>query len=145
MARGAGRASGRNELSDELPALLARLRASGKPRDALVGSLKGLATVLEHAPQDTAVLGSSGSDLAAALAAPALLTSRQPDVRMYTGTCLANLLRIYAPATPYEDVELEARHRHEEKRVPCAVPVPTLCWLLLCHRQATNPPPDCCC
>ncbi|KAL1508360.1 hypothetical protein AB1Y20_004470 [Prymnesium parvum] len=74
---------------------------------ALVGKLKKLADELaEHEQSEF----SDRDFLAActeALSSQKLLRHRDPDVRLLTACCLADLLRIYAPETPFDDGRLK--------------------------------------
>lgn len=67
--------------------------------------LRVLAGLLEQLPQDVEALGphSAREALLKALHDTAILHSKQKDVRMYAAACFAQLLRIYAPETPYEE------------------------------------------
>lgn len=71
--------------------------------------LRVLAGLLEQLPQDVQTLGSSQARevLLDALSDKAILHSKQKDVRMYAAACFAQLLRIFAPETPYADKQLE--------------------------------------
>ncbi|KAF8072944.1 ATXR2 [Scenedesmus sp. PABB004] len=92
--------------AEELARLAPRLR-SGAGRDGLAKALKAIAALLERAPQDVAALGAARRPLEEGLAERAVLGSKHKDVRMYAAVCLAHMLRIYAPDTPYADKELE--------------------------------------
>lgn len=71
--------------------------------------LRVLAGLLEQLPQDAAALGSAKAReaLLHCLSDRGVLHSKQKDVRMYAAACFAQLLRIYAPETPYEEKQLE--------------------------------------
>jgi hypothetical protein len=71
--------------------------------------LRTLAGLLEQLPQDVEALGSSKARdvLLEALSDRSILHSKQRDVRMYAAACFTQLLRIYAPDTPYDDKQLE--------------------------------------
>lgn len=71
--------------------------------------LRVLAGLLEQQPQDVGALGSSKARdvLMESLCDKAILHSKQKDVRMYAAACFAQLLRVYAPDTPYDDKQLE--------------------------------------
>jgi hypothetical protein len=73
--------------------------------------LRALAGLLEQLPQDVGALGSSKARdvLLESLCDKTILHSKQKDVRMYAAACFAQLLRIYAPDTPYDDKQLEVR------------------------------------
>jgi sister-chromatid-cohesion protein PDS5 len=73
--------------------------------------LRVLAGLLEQLPQDLGALGSAKARevLLESLSDRAILHSKQKDVRMYASACFAQLLRIYAPETPYDDKQLEVR------------------------------------
>lgn len=73
--------------------------------------LRVLAGLLEQLPQDLGALGSAKARevLLESLGDRAILHSKQKDVRMYASACFAQLLRIYAPETPYDDKQLEVR------------------------------------
>jgi hypothetical protein len=74
--------------------------------------LKVLAGLLEQLPQDVKALGPhpAREALLKALHNTSILHSKQKDVRMYAAACFAQLLRIYAPETPYEEQkQLEVR------------------------------------
>lgn len=75
--------------------------------------LRVLAGLLEQLSQDVEALGPhlAREALLKALHDTAILHSKQKDVRMYAAACFAQLLRIYAPDTPYEEQkQLEVRH-----------------------------------
>ena len=40
--------------------------------------------------------------------------TRVQDVKLYAAQCLAYLLRVYAPETPYDDEQLKVRHRRKD-------------------------------
>jgi hypothetical protein len=73
--------------------------------------LRVLAGLLEQLPQDVGALGSAKARevLLESLSDRAILHSKQKDVRMYASACFAQLMRIYAPETPYDDKQLEVR------------------------------------
>ncbi|WIA29168.1 hypothetical protein OEZ86_011679 [Tetradesmus obliquus] len=92
---------------EDLARAVSKLRSNLKSRDVVLKHLKLAAGVLEKAPQDVAALGSAAAGLAALLIDKHILGSKHKDVRMYAAVCLAHMLRVYAPDTPYEDKELE--------------------------------------
>lgn len=71
--------------------------------------LRVLLKLLDQLPQDAAGLGTATEReaLLECLHDRAILHSKQKDVKMYAAACFAQLLRIYAPDTPYEDKQLE--------------------------------------
>jgi len=73
----------------------------------MVKQLKLAAQALEHLPQEVSVLGSARQVLEEVLVDKHVLGSKHKDVRMYLAVCLAHMLRIYAPDTPWEDSRLE--------------------------------------
>lgn len=95
--------------SDELASACRKLKGSTKSKDALVKSLKQIAGIVEKAPQDACALGQARDEVVHALAQKQLLHHTDKDVKLYLASCLAHLLRIYAPETPYEDPTLVVR------------------------------------
>lgn len=75
--------------------------------------LRVLAGLLDQLPQDVNALGPAKDRdvLLDSLCEKAILHSKQKDVKMYAAACFAQLLRIYAPETPYEDKQLEVSVR----------------------------------
>jgi hypothetical protein len=95
------------DVSRQVARCVPKLRGSSK-----ASQLKVLAGLLEQVPQDVASLGpgSARDALLEALSERPILHSKQKDVRMYAAACYAQLLRIYAPDTPWgDDKQLEVR------------------------------------
>lgn len=88
------------EHAPQIARAVAKLKGSSKN-----SQLRVLAGLLEQLPQDVQALGSAKAQqvLLDALSDRAILHSKQKDVRMYAAACFAQLLRIYAPETPYQD------------------------------------------
>jgi sister-chromatid-cohesion protein PDS5 len=107
---------------EDLGRAVTKLRSNLKSRDVVLKHLKLAAGVIEKAPQDVAALGSAGAGLAALLINKNILGSKHKDVRMYAAVCLAHMLRIYAPETPYEDKELEVGSRQQHSHGTACMP-----------------------
>ncbi|KIZ01094.1 putative Sister chromatid cohesion like protein PDS5 [Monoraphidium neglectum] len=75
--------------------------SSTKSKDALIKGLKQLVSILESAPQDVEALGRGGDELPRTVAS--LLHHSDKDVKLYVAVCVVNMLRIWAPDTPFDD------------------------------------------
>jgi hypothetical protein len=100
-----------------LVALCKRIGAS-KGKDALIKALKQLSSALEALPQDADALGRAKGEVPRALAGLAG-QGLDKDVRIYLAVCTVHMLRIWAPATPYED---EPERLEVRRRACCARP-----------------------
>lgn len=74
--------------------------ASTKTKDALVKSLKQLVSILEACTQDVEALGRGKDELPRTVLH--LLQHADKDVKLYLAVCIVNMLRIWAPETPYD-------------------------------------------
>jgi hypothetical protein len=75
-----------------------------KTKDALIKSLKQLATALENYPQDVDVLGRAKAELPRALwHLCGQQQTSDKDVKLHLAVCIVHMLRIWAPSTPYDD------------------------------------------
>lgn len=84
-----------------------KLRSNLKSRDTVVKFLKLIAHSLEASPQDVSSLGPAQQTLEEVLIDKNIINSKHKDVRIFAAACMAHMLRIYAPETPYEDRYLE--------------------------------------
>jgi hypothetical protein len=81
---------------------LCRRLATAKGKDTLLKALKALGSTLEALPQDMDALGRGAADeLPGTLFR--LASHSDKDVKLSAAVCIVNMLRIWAPATPYED------------------------------------------
>lgn len=110
------------EAQKQIARCVSKLKGSSR-----TSQLRVLAGLLEQLPQDVEALGPSQARgvLLDALCDKAILHSKQKDVRMYAAACFVQLLRIWAPETPYEDKQLEVGHTEVEGQVllsrpPCS-------------------------
>lgn len=110
------------EAQKQIARCVSKLKGSSR-----TSQLRVLAGLLEQLPQDVEALGPSQARevLLGALADKAVLHSKQKDVRMYAAACFAQLLRIWAPETPYEDKQLEVGHTEMLGRCCRAAPTAT--------------------
>lgn len=92
--------------ADSLARYVQKLRSNLKSRDAAVKCLKSIAILLEALPQDVSSLGSARDALEQVLMDRSIVGSKHKDVRTFAAACMAHMLRIYAPETPYEDSQL---------------------------------------
>eukprot|EP00884_Botryococcus_braunii_P018320 jgi/Botrbrau1/5171/Bobra.0172s0043.2 len=86
--------------------ILAKKLQDKRPKDVLVKLLKEAGQALERLPQDEPSKHISGS-LASVLKKKALLDHADKDVRICCAFCICQLLRVYAPDSPYTDRELQ--------------------------------------
>lgn len=86
-----------------------KLRSNLKSKDTVVKCLKLIAHSLEALPQEVSSLSSAKQTLEEVLIDKTVLNSKHKDVKVYAAACMAHMLRIYAPETPYEDRYLEVR------------------------------------
>lgn len=101
----------------ELRRLVARLKP-GAGKDALIKALKPLVGALEQAPQGAErALAGEGPAIAEALSQRGLLPAaaagsggEDPSLRLYAALATAQMLRVYAPETPFGDEDMKVRH-----------------------------------
>jgi hypothetical protein len=93
--------------------------SSTKSKDALIKGLKQLVSILESAPQDVEALGRGGDELPRTVAS--LLHHSDKDVKLYVAVCVVNMLRIWAPDTPFDDEpdNLEVRRGAKRAQQAC--------------------------
>ncbi|KAF5826296.1 hypothetical protein DUNSADRAFT_3711 [Dunaliella salina] len=98
-----------NGTDENLPLLASiskKLQHPPKSKDALLKTLKQLSSTLEAGPQETSALGGQGEPIANSLLDSAILGHADKDVKLSAACCIVQLLRIYAPETPYGDEQL---------------------------------------
>ncbi|MEW5302789.1 MAG: hypothetical protein WDW36_005537 [Sanguina aurantia] len=96
-------------VSSKLVEVNKKLGSPPKGKDALLKLLKIARTELETLPQDVASLGSCKGSLPGHLLQPALMKHEDKDVKLHVALCLTELLRVFAPDTPFTDPQLEVR------------------------------------
>ncbi|KDD72398.1 hypothetical protein H632_c3398p0, partial [Helicosporidium sp. ATCC 50920] len=78
-----------------------------KSKDALITALQTAQSLLEQAAQSSQSVCRASRELAAALPQDDLLHHSDANVRLAVACCTFQLLRIYAPESPYSDAEVK--------------------------------------